>query len=112
MKKYIYTKSSSLLVVNNDNFTDIDTVENSYLNVDWSWLIREDGVFIFKGEEYEVKRGDIVYILFSADRKGDREVVIVNSPEILKNVEEREAYIAEKRIKENEPCSCCGTCEG
>lgn len=111
MKKYIYTKGNHLLVVNNDNFTDLDTIANSYLNVDWCWLIREDGVFIFKGKEYEVKRGDIIYILYAVDGKGDREVAIVNSPEILKNTEEREAYMAKERDKECESCPCCDNCK-
>ena len=111
MKNYYYTNDSSLVCLDTENSKNISILKNSYLNVDWKWVIREDGVFYYNEKEYEVKRGDIIFLLYPADykeeSKGKREIVILNSLDILDNIERSEAF------KENEAKSCnnCPCCE-
>ena len=112
MKNYYYTNNSSLVCLDTENPKNISILKNSYLNVDWKWVIREDGVFHYNEKEYEVKRGDIIFLLYpSNDReriKGKREIVILNSLDILDNIEKMEAFEKENEAK---ACDNCPGCE-
>lgn len=110
MKNYYYTNNSSLVCLDTENPKNISILKNSYLNVDWKWVIREDGVFHYNEKEYEVKRGDIIFLLYPADykeeSKGKREIVILNSLDILDNIERSEAF-KENEAKACNNCPCC-----
>lgn len=42
MNTYIYTGSSSLLTMKDNDIKNFDTISNHYLNIDWAWVIEED----------------------------------------------------------------------
>lgn len=116
MKKYIYVdKNSKLIEIDNNseliNTNDIKLKDSSYLNIDYSWLIEEDGVLNFEDQSFDVKVGDVVFALYSPFREGNkREIVIVNAPGILDNYKkttELEELEKKKRVCCNDcPCSC------
>lgn len=94
MKNYIFTKSSTLLSINKENVTEYDIIHNTYGNIDWMFPIPEDGIFSFSKEEtYEVKAGDIVYIMYPIKHKSnsyEREVIIVSNKELYNYYVRRE----------------------
>lgn len=92
MKKYIYSKGSSLITFNDESIENmgasIDTIEHCYTNIAWSWLIPEDGQLILKDKVYEVKANDLVFCLYSGCKK--KEIVIIHSDEWVNNIKQRE----------------------
>ena len=108
MKKYIYTKSSTLLVVEDSNFEKFSLLENDYGSIDWLWTIEEDGEFIFNDKKYNVKAGDIVLCLYEENSKsrGGRIISIVQNDTWYKNIKASEKYCKE----EAECCDCCPDC--
>lgn len=84
MKNYIYTKSSILIALDINDATNYSLNHGIYANVDDMFLIDEDGTFaLSKDEVYEVKAGDIVYVLYPIKvNRGEgykRDVVIVSN---------------------------------
>lgn len=51
MNTYIYAGNSALLVVKDNDLNSVSSVRNHYLNIDWAWVIEEDGVLKFNGKE-------------------------------------------------------------
>lgn len=115
MKTYFYTGSSSLITVKDNNIKSFDSISNSYLNIDWSWIIEEDGIFVANEKEYEVKAGDVILVLYAGykeqkesiiNRRRVRDFVIVRNEDLYNNFKLNKE--AEQRQK-NENCtkSCC-----
>lgn len=105
MKNYIYTKSSVLIAADAENSTEYSLVSSIYANTDWMYLIPEDGTFIFEKEKYDVKKGDIVFIMYPIipEKKGyEREVIIVSNEKL---------YDHYKRYQDREEAEDCGPCE-
>lgn len=48
MNTYIYAGNSSLLVVKDNDLNSVSSIRNHYLNIDWAWVIEEDGILKFK----------------------------------------------------------------
>lgn len=87
MKNYIYTKSSTLIAIDTNDATNYSLNRGIYANVDDVFLIDEDGTFtLSKDEVYEVKAGDIVYVLYpiKVDRGEGykRDIVIVSNEKL------------------------------
>lgn len=120
MKNYIFTKSSTLLSFDKENITEFSTIDNTYGGIDWMFPIPEDGIFSFSKEDtYEVKAGDIVYIMYPAVRKGsgyEREVIINSNKELYdyylrcKAQEEKENSNYTKRSLASTLCAPCEPC--
>lgn len=115
MKTYIYTGSSSLVTMKDNDIKSFDFIGNSYLNIDWSWVIKEDGVFIANEKEYEVKAGDIILVLYAGykkqeglveNRKNIRDFVIIRNEDLYNNFKLNKEYEESKR--KNRVNDCCG----
>lgn len=105
MNTYIYAGNSALLVVKDNDLNSVSSVRNYYLNINWTWVIEEDGILKFNGKEYDVKAGDIVLVLYASYNRGDddRDVAIIKSEELYNNFKRNLEY--EKRHNE-----CCDVC--
>ena len=105
MNTYIYAGGSSLLTMKDNDIKNFDTISNHYLNIDWAWVIEEDGILKFKDKEYDVKAGDVVLVLYASyNRNGDdRDIAIIKSEELYYNFKRNLEY--EKR--RNEYCDAC-----
>ena len=44
MNTYIYAGNSSLLAIKDNDLNSVSSIRNHYLNIDWAWVIEEDGV--------------------------------------------------------------------
>lgn len=101
---------SSLIKVEIDNDINVENIRNVSTDIDWAWIVTEDGTLVHKDKTYEVKTGNIILRLYSSD-----ELVIVNSPEWYKVITERIKKYEEamkKRMEEcNGECNKCCDCE-
>ena len=105
MNTYIYAGNSALLVVKDNDLNSVSSVRNHYLNIDWAWVIEEDGILKFNGKEYEVKTGDVVLVLYASYNRidDDRDIAIIKSEELYNNFKRNLEY--ERR--RNEYCDAC-----
>lgn len=106
MNTYIYAGNSFLLVVKDNDLNSISSIRNHYLNIDWAWVIEEDGVFKFNGKEYEVKTGDVILVLYAPYNRSDddRDIAIIKSEELYNNFKQNLEY---DKNRHNECCNEC-----
>lgn len=110
MKKYIYTGSGTLLVVENDSFDNFSTCHNHYGSIDWMWRIDEDGEFKFGNKTYQVKAGDIALCLYKRfkgkriDITDGREIAIITNKEWYDIMAQEDK--AEEECCSDCPCKC------
>lgn len=106
MNTYIYAGNSSLLVVKDNDLNSVSSIRNHYLNIDWAWVIEEDGILKFNGKEYEVKTGDVVLVLYASYNGGDddRDIAIIKSEELYNNFKRNLEY------EKNRNSKCCEAC--
>lgn len=112
MNRYILGKRNTTIKLNTDTL-DVDYVEISY-DIDRMWFIEEDGVFVRKNKEYEVKKGDIVLLMYriGGEEKGD--IIIINNDDLSNYYERKKEYLEKERnrISKEKICdSCEPTCE-
>lgn len=76
------------------------------MNIDWAWVIEEDGVFKFNGKEYEVKTGDVILVLYAPYNRSDddRDIAIIKSEELYNNFKQNLEY---DKNRHNECCNKC-----
>lgn len=91
MNKYILSKRNIIIKLNTDTL-DVDFVENSY-DIDRIWFIEEDGIIIREGEEYEVKKGDIVLLMYRIEGGGKGEIIIINNNDLSNYYERKKEYL-------------------
>lgn len=106
MNTYIYAGNSSLLTIKDNDLNSVSSIRNHYLNIDWAWVIEEDGVLKFNGKEYNVKAGDIVLVLYASYNRGndDRDIAIIKSEELYNNFKRNLEY---EKNRHNECCDEC-----
>lgn len=113
MNKYILYKRNTLIKLNTDTL-DVDFVENSY-DIDRIWFIEEDGIFVRENKEYEVKKDDIVLLMYRIGSGGKGEIIIINNNDLSNYYERKKEYLEKERnrISEEKICdSCKPACEG
>lgn len=91
MNKYILSKRNIIIKLNTDTL-DVDLVENSY-DIDRTWFIEEDGIIVREGEEYEVKKGDIVLLMYRIEDGGKGEIIIINNNDLSNYYERKKEYL-------------------
>lgn len=113
MNKYILSKRNIIIKLNTDTL-DVDFVENSY-DIDRVWFIEEDGIFVIENKEYEVKKSDIVLLMYRIGGGGKGEIIIINNNDLSNYYERKKEYLEKERngISEEKICdSCEPACEG
>ena len=107
MNKYILSKRNTIIKLNTDTL-DVDFVENSY-DIDRVWFIKEDGIFVRENKEYEVKKGDIVLIMYRIGDGGKEEIIIINNNDLSNYYERKNEYLEKERnrISEEKICNSC-----
>lgn len=113
MNRYILGKRNTTIKLNTDTL-DVDYVETLY-DIERMWFIEEDGVFVRKNKEYEVKKGDIVLLMYriGGEEKGD--IIIINNDDLSNYYERKKEYLEKERNRNSEKkiCdSCEPACEG
>lgn len=95
MNKYILSKRNIIIKLNTDTL-DVDFVENSY-DIYRVWFIEEDGIFVRENKEYEVKKGDIVLLMYRIEGGGKEEIIIINNNDLSNYYERKKEYIEKER---------------
>ena len=108
MNKYILSKRNVIIKLNTDTL-DVDFVEDSY-DINRIWFIEEDGIIVREGEEYEVKKGDVVLLMYHIGSGGKGEIIIINNND-LSNYYERKKEFLEKERNRNSGEKICDSCE-
>ena len=114
MIKYILPKNSrSLIKINTEDLNDIRENDYHRINIDWLWIVDEDGEFNGK----QVNKGDIIISFYGMPGvDNSRETVIVKD-EALKDYyaryDEAESEYQNKLNEKPQPCcdDCCDCCE-
>ncbi len=83
MNTYIYIGGGSLLTMKDNDIKNFDTISNHYLNIDWAWVIEEDGTFVANEKEYDVKAGDVILVLYAGYREKKYRLKIEEKLEIF-----------------------------
>lgn len=109
MNTYIYTGSSLLLTMKDNDIKNFDTISNHYLNIDRAWVIEEDGTFVANEKEYDVKAGDVILVLYAGyiekevpveDRRKVRDFVIIRNEDFYNNYKLNKEYEKNRNMKE------------
>ena len=101
MNRYILGKRNTTIKLNTDTL-DVDYVEISY-DIDRMWFIEEDGVLVRENKEYEVKKGDIVLLMYRIGGEEKEDIIIINNDDLSNYYERKKEYL--------ECDSCEPTCE-
>lgn len=123
MNTYIYTGGSSLLTMKDNDIKNFDTIYNHYLNIDWAWVIEEDGTFVANEKEYDVKAGDVILVLYAGyrekevpvkDRRKVRDIVVIRNEDLYNNFKLNKKYEESQNsgncIKDCRPDAPCSEC--
>ena len=108
MNKYIISKGNTLVKLDTDKL-DVDHIGHSY-DIDRIWFIEEDGIIVREGEEYEVKKGGVVLLMYHIGSGGKGEIIIINNND-LSNYYERKKEFLEKQRNRNSGEKICDSCE-
>lgn len=109
MTKYFYVDKSYDSLVKIAGEKDITVVKDSYLSINYKWLIKEPGKFYYNEQEYDVKEGDLVILTYAPTPEDGPQIIILSAMELLNIINKRDEY--RKKI-ESEKCeSCCCGCD-
>jgi hypothetical protein len=95
MNKYVLSKRNTIIKLNTDTL-DVDFVENSY-DIDRVWFIEEDGIFVRENKKYEVKKGDVVLLMYRIEGGGKVEIIIINNNDLSNYYERKKEYLEKER---------------
>lgn len=111
MKKYIVTDNSTLIELSGNSLEDlkVSTIYNTYMSVDYHWIIDEDSEITFNGKTYQVKANSVVYTLrrpsSMKDGEINKELCIVYAPELCDTVRRiNKAYDDENKSYYDQCC--------
>lgn len=123
MNTYIYTGGGSLLTMKDNDIKNFDIISNHYLNIDWAWVIEEDGTFAANEKEYDVKAGDVILVLYAGyrekevpvkDRRKVRDIVVIRNEDLYNNFKLNKKYEESQNsgncIKDCLPDAPCSEC--
>ena len=108
MIKYIKKDRNSSLLKFNTETQDIDTINYTNSNIDWLWIIDEDGEL--NGEP--VFAGDIVIMMYRIDTNTDiSDNILIVKDETLRNYYKKlTEYYKELETKQNNLKDSCAEC--
>jgi len=123
MRYLLNNKSKNTLIYLSDDNSNFGTCDRAPLNIDYNWIIEEDGVLEYADKKYDVKKGDVVILTYSTiDKTKDllrnqqvREIIIIeNDSTYGKYINKQHMKELEFRNKESEVgCAndavCCET---
>lgn len=100
MNKYVLDKRKSIIKLNTDTL-DVKDIDTAY-DIDYVWVIDEDGILVRSGKEYKVEKGDVVLLMYRIGNEKEGDLIIINNND-LNNYFERK-----KKFLEGKVCSDCG----
>lgn len=108
MNKYIIFKRNTLVKLDTDKL-DVDHIDRVY-DIERMWFIEEDGIIVIEGEEYEVKKGAVVLLMYRIGDGGKGEIIIINNNDLSNYYERKKEYIEKERNRVSKE-KICDSCE-
>lgn len=113
MNKYVLDKRKSIIKLNTDTL-DLKSIDAVY-DIDYVWIIDEDGILIRSGKEYKVEKGDVVLLMYRIGNEKEGDLIIINNNDLNNYFERKKKFLEEmENAKRTEKvCSDCDLkCEG
>lgn len=108
MNKYVLDKRKSIIKVNTDTL-DIECIDTAY-DMDYMWVIDEDGILIRSDKEYKVEKGDVVILMYRIGNEKEGDLIIINNS-YLNNYFERKKKFIEEMEKQKCTEKVCSDCD-
>ena len=100
MNKYVLDKRKSIIKLNTDTL-DLKSIDAVY-DIDYMWIIDEDGILIRSGKEYKVEKGDVVLLMYRIGNEKERDLIIINNNDLNNYFERKKKFLEEM---ENAKCT-------
>lgn len=110
MTKYVYTDESRGSLIKIAGEKDITVINDSYLAINYKWLIKEPGKLYYNNQEYDVKEGDLVILTYEPTPEDKPQLIILSAMEILNFINKRDEY--RKKMESAKVCQGCCECQG
>ena len=86
------------------------TFNNSSNYIDWSYIAPEDGVVTINGVEKEIKKGDYILKMYTANRQGEQPIFILKDSELIDYIKDYNR-VREEQNKSHSTGGICDNCE-
>ena len=105
MNKYILDKRKSIIKLNTDTL-DLKFIDAVY-DIDYVWIIDEDGILIRSDKEYKVEKGDVVILMYRIGNEKEGDLIIINNSYLNNYFERKKKFIEEKVCSDCDlKCEC------
>lgn len=108
MNKYVLDKRKSIIKLNTDTL-DLKYIDTVY-DINYVWIIDEDGILIRSGKEYKVEKGDVVLLMYRIGNEKEGDLIIINNND-LNNYFERKKKFLEEMEKQKCTEKVCSDCD-
>lgn len=108
MNKYVLDKRKLIIKLNTDTL-DLKSIDPVY-DINYVWIIDEDGILIRSGKEYRVEKGDVVLLMYRIGNEKEGDLIIINNND-LNNYFERKKKFLEEMEKQKCTEKVCSDCD-
>ena len=107
MNKYVLDKRKAIIKLNTDTL-DLEYIDTVY-DIDYVWIVDEDGILIRSGKEYKVEKGNVVMLMYRIGNEKEGDLIIINNSYLNNYFERKKKFIEEmENAKRTEKvCSDC-----
>lgn len=95
MNKYVLDKKKSIIKLNTDTL-DVKYVDAAF-DIDYMWVIDEDGILIRSGKEYKVEKGNMVLLMYHIGDEKEGDLIIINNNDLINYFERKKKFFEEKK---------------
>lgn len=108
MNKYVLDKRKSIIKLNTDTL-DLKYIDTVY-DIDYVWIVDEDGILIRSGKEYKVEKGNVVLLMYRIGNEKEGDLIIINNNDLNNYFERKKKFLEEM---ENAKCTekVCSDCD-
>lgn len=93
MNKYILDKRKAIIKLNTDTL-DLEYINTVY-DIDYVWIVDEDGILIRSGKEYKVEKGNVVMLMYRIGNEKEGDLIIINNSDLNNHFERKKKFIEE-----------------
>lgn len=93
MNKYILDKKKLIIKLNTDTL-DLKSIDAVY-DINYMWIIDEDGILIRSGKEYKVEKGDVVLLMYRIGNEKEGDLIVINNNDLNNYFERKRKFLEE-----------------
>lgn len=107
MNKYVLDKRKAIIKLNTDTL-DLEYIDTVY-DIDYVWIVDEDGILIRSGKEYKVEKGNVVMLMYRIGNEKEGDLIIINNSDLNNHFERKKKFLEEmeKQKCTEKVCSDC-----